>query len=364
MEDLKIFAKIKCIGDKYPKFYDAICKFDDLIGLDDVKQRIASRIKYIIMSNPKRFKTSQSTFAIETRSKKKNKKKRKNRKCRNKLTKRTKRIKYIKPEESDEDEIRIPPELVDSILSVVTSVRKTVVKNNVNMNTLITGKPGTGKTTISKLLANLYMSLDLVNGYKMLTRGDLVGKYQGFTSANLRKLISENTGGILILDEAYGINSGDNDSFGEEAMVEIIESMTNAEKNITWFFIGYEKQINKNLISKNDGFKRRMGQTLVISSPSIENVVEIFRSEIKKSKWRIQKEENENILSEFKKNKDILSLYGGDLTNLVSFTIEDSIRNIWPNINKKKEINIKNIVSAFQRMSEGTIKEVHSTMYI
>ena len=71
MEDLKIFAKIKCIGDKYPKFYDAICKFDDLIGLDDVKQRIASRIKYIIMSNPKRFKTSQSTFAIETRSKKK-----------------------------------------------------------------------------------------------------------------------------------------------------------------------------------------------------------------------------------------------------------------------------------------------------
>ena len=378
MEDLKTFAKTPSIASKYPDFYDALRDFDNIVGLDTIKNNIANRIKFIICSNPKQFKVKDRISSIETRySKKQKNDKSKSKKRKDRVSRNSKKVKRrkLKPkielhDENNDDEsetegqLYISPEIINALVEAATKQAVKPSRNNINLNTLIMGNAGTGKTTISIMLANLYKSLNLVTGYKMITRGDIVGKYQGFTSAKLRAIIEQNRGGILILDEAYGINTGENDSFGEEAMVEIIESMTNKSKNISWFFIGYEKQMNKCLISNNDGFKRRMGMTLTLKPPNVEQVVNIFKTCIDKSKWKIKKSDKDYLIVEFRKHNDLMKSYGGDMSILVSLSIEDSIRNMWPDISKKREITIGNVRQAFQKLSEGLVKEVYSAMYI
>lgn len=366
MEDLKKFAKLPGIQKKYPGFYRSVCNFDKLVGLDEMKTSIANRVKYIICSNSKLFNTTETKHTIQTRN---SKKKRNAKKKRSKpAKKRCIRHVEVSEDEDDEQTIYIPSKLIELVIHGETPKGgdkngKRSIKN-LNMNTLITGDAGTGKTTTAIMLAKLYKSLNLVNGYKIITRGDIVGKYQGFTTANIKTLIDENRGGILILDEAYGISTGENDSFGDEAIVEIIESMTNEKKNISWFFIGYEKQIKKNLVSNNDGFKRRIGMTLNLKPPTVQQVYNIFKNSVAKTKWKISKSESDRIWKEFEKNKDTMKAYGGDVERLVSLAIEDSINIMWPNITQTKEITACNVRNAFKQLSEGSIKGTYSTMYI
>ena len=138
-----------------------------------------------------------------------------------------------------------------------------IIQGNLDLGTMhiiFTGNPGTGKTTIARIIGKIYKALGILKRgdiFVECTRGDLVGKYQGHTAEKTKNLIKESLGGILFIDEAYALYQGENDSFGKEAIDTLIAEMENHRDKLMVILAGYKNQMNK-LLDSNPGFKSRV----------------------------------------------------------------------------------------------------------
>jgi len=114
------------------------------------------------------------------------------------------------------------------------------------------GKPGTGKTTVAKILGDLYKNLGILNyeeksTFRIARRDDLIGKYLGHTAIKTRQLLESCIGGVLLIDEAYSLGPGqqDRDSFSKEAIDTINEFLSEHKHDFCCIIAGYEEQIKK-----------------------------------------------------------------------------------------------------------------------
>lgn len=222
----------------------------------------------------------------------------------------------------------------------------------IHQHTMILGKPGTGKTTLAHILANLWDALSIVDGKRFMitTRGDWIAKYSGQSVAKARKLIKSAKGGIIFIDEAYSLissNDGD-DSYGHEVLTEIVEAMTSAEKNVTFIFAGYEEDMKK-LFAANKGLRRRFGYIYKLTSPNALHLFLIFQKQLKEQKWKVPKScRNEAVLF-FQKNKEIFEWGGGSTENFIQHAKENAIARAFPEKHEKK-ILLVDLVSAYKSM--------------
>ncbi|MGZ6539925.1 MAG: AAA family ATPase, partial [Bacteroidia bacterium] len=133
----------------------------------------------------------------------------------------------------------------------------------INLHSIFTGNPGTGKTTVVNMLGRLYKKMGLLSkGHvKEVDRSDLVGQYIGQTAPKVKKLIEETKGGILFIDEAYSLARAKEDSndFGHEVLEILLKEMSDGTGDIAIMCAGYPKEMQV-FIDSNPGLKSRFSQ--------------------------------------------------------------------------------------------------------
>lgn len=131
-----------------------------------------------------------------------------------------------------------------------------------NLHMVFTGNPGTGKTTVARIIANLLYKMGYVknNHFKEVTSKDLISGYVGQSATKTAQLIEENKGGIIFIDEAYSLATvSSNHNFSQDALAEILKAMEN--KDAVFIFAGYEEEM-KSFLEMNSGLNSRIGYFL------------------------------------------------------------------------------------------------------
>ncbi len=126
------------------------------------------------------------------------------------------------------------------------------------MHMVFKGNPGTGKTTVARLLGKVLNDMGILSKGHLLEveRADLVGEYIGHTAQKTREMIKQSLGGIMFIDEAYTLSQGGEKDFGREAVATIVKSMEDHRNNLLVILAGYSSEMNR-FITSNPGLKSR-----------------------------------------------------------------------------------------------------------
>ena len=184
-----------------------------------------------------------------------------------------------KPSEDSKDDTRTLQDLLDELNALVglekvkskvqdlityQKVQKMRRENNLHSvkNTLhlaFTGNPGTGKTTVARIVGRIYKRIGLLSKghFVEVSRTDLIAGYQGQTALKVKKVIEEAKGGVLFIDEAYSITENDHsDSYGRECLTELTKALEDYRENLVVIVAGYTEPMNK-FFESNPGLKSR-----------------------------------------------------------------------------------------------------------
>ena len=138
---------------------------------------------------------------------------------------------------------------------------------------IFTGNPGTGKTTMARLVARLFKALGLLSQGQLIevSRSDLVGRYVGHTAPLTQQIIESALGGVLFIDEAYSLVRGKDDSFGLEAVDTLVKGMEDHRDDLIVILAGYSREMEE-FLNANSGLKSRF--------PNILNFADYTGSEL------------------------------------------------------------------------------------
>ena len=178
-------------------------------------------------------------------------------------------------------------EMIDTI-RVQKEIEKRGLKVNTGHGTLhmsFKGNAGTGKTTVARLLGKIFAELGVLKRSDVFVevgRVNLVGQYLGHTAQIVKEVVRSAMGGILFIDEAYALNSGDNDTFGKEAIDTLVAELENHRDSFCVILAGYTDDIDR-FLETNQGLQSRICRHLIFEDYTLDEMVEIFKLQVKKA---------------------------------------------------------------------------------
>ncbi|WP_328611446.1 AAA family ATPase [Amycolatopsis sp. NBC_00345] len=143
---------------------------------------------------------------------------------------------------------------------------------------VLTGNPGTAKTTVARLIGKIYQALGMLSkGHVVeVARPDLVGEYIGETSKKTRAVCERATGGVLFIDEAYSLALDKEDEFGREAVAEVLVQMENHRDDLVVLVAGYPKEMD-GFLESNPGLRSRFSSRIEFPDYDNDELAAIFR---------------------------------------------------------------------------------------
>ena len=168
-----------------------------------------------------------------------------------------------------------------------TRAAKGLKTSAVSYHCVFTGNPGTGKTTVARILAKIYKNLGVVSkGHLVETdRAGLVAEYVGQTAVKTNKIIDSALDGVLFIDEAYSLISGGENDFGKEAIATLLKRMEDNRDRLIVILAGYTKNM-KDFIDSNPGLQSRFNRYIEFPDYSADELLQIFEANMKKYEYR------------------------------------------------------------------------------
>lgn len=222
----------------------------------------------------------------------------------------------------------------------------------ISFNCIFLGKPGTGKTSVARLLGKIFKSIGILkNGHVIeVDRAALVGQYIGETAQKTEKVINEALGGLLFIDEAYTLvkNNNNEQDFGHEALEILLKRMEDKNGEFAVITAGYPDQMNS-FINSNPGLKSRFNHTFYFDDYNPDELTKIFNLIASRENYSITEDVLKLLKSEFTNNyKNRDSSFGN------ARLVRNYFNNIKVNLSKRclkypKDVRTKKLLTSITK---------------
>lgn len=170
----------------------------------------------------------------------------------------------------------------------------------ISYHCVFTGNPGTGKTTVARILAGIYKDLGVLKkGHLVETdRSGLVAEYVGQTAVKTNKIIDKALDGVLFIDEAYALAQGGSEDYGKEAIATLLKRMEDNRDRLVVILAGYTDEIEQ-FINSNPGLRSRFNRYISFPDYSAKELFDIFQLQTQKNEYVLSKEAGDCLKKHF-----------------------------------------------------------------